>query len=260
MTGVRSLFDLHGKVALVTGGSRGIGLQMAEALGELGASIALVARKQDELDAAQRHLSDRSVDCLTLAADLAQAAAIAPAVDKVLARLGRIDVLVNNAGCNWAAAAEAYPDAGWRKVMDLNIDAPFFLAREVAARSMIPRGGGKIINIASIAGLFGNPPSWGMQTAAYNASKGALVNLTRALAAEWGRHNINVNAICPGFFPSKMTQATLDRIHEHVLALTPLGRLGGDDDLKGAVAYFASDASRHVTGQVLAVDGGCTAV
>jgi len=260
MSGVRSLFDLHGKVALVTGGSRGIGLQMAEALGEMGASVALVARRQDELDSARQHLADRSIECLTLTVDLAHAAAIAPAIDSVLARFGQIDILVNNAGCNWAAPAEEYPDAGWRKVMDLNIDAPFFLMREVAARSMIPRRSGKVINIASIAGLFGNPPSWGMQTAAYNASKGALVNLTRALAAEWGRHNINVNAICPGFFPSKMTKATLDRIHEQVLLLTPLGRLGGDDDLKGAVAYFASDASRHVTGQVLAVDGGCTAI
>jgi NAD(P)-dependent dehydrogenase (short-subunit alcohol dehydrogenase family) len=260
MTVVSTLFDLHGKVALVTGGSRGIGLQMAEALGEMGAAVVLAARKQDELDAARAHLAERSIACETLTADLARAAEIPPAVDAVLARVRRIDILVNNAGCNWAAPAEEYPDAGWRKVMDLNIDAPFFLAREVAARSMIPNRAGKVINIASIAGLFGNPPSWGMHTAAYNASKGALVNLTRALAAEWGRHNINVNAICPGFFPSKMTRATLDRIHGQVLELTPLGRLGGEDDLKGAVAYFASEASRHVTGQVLAVDGGCTAI
>ncbi len=260
MTGVRQLFDLGGKVAFVTGGSRGIGLQMAEALGEMGARVALAARKEDELEAARAHLEKRSIACMTVVTDLADAARIPAAVDAVLKEFGQIDVLVNNAGCNWAAAAEDYPDAGWRKVMDLNIDAPFFLTREVGARAMIPRRYGKIINIASIAGLYGNPPSWGMQTAAYNASKGALVNLTRALAAEWGRHNINVNAICPGFFPSKMTKATLDRINERVLELTPLGRLGGDEDLKGAVAYFASDASRHVTGQVLAVDGGCTAV
>jgi NAD(P)-dependent dehydrogenase (short-subunit alcohol dehydrogenase family) len=260
MPGLRNLFDLGGKVAFVTGGSRGIGLQMAEALGEMGAKVALVARKEDELEVARTHLARQSIECLTIAADLADPGAIPAAVDAVLARFGQIDILVNNAGCNWAAAAEEYPDAGWRKVMDLNIDAPFFLTREVGARAMIPRRYGKIINIASIAGLYGNPPSWGMQTAAYNASKGALVNLTRALAAEWGRHNINVNAICPGFFPSKMTKATLDRINERVLELTPLGRLGGEEDLKGAVAYFASDASRHVTGQVLAVDGGCTAV
>ncbi|MEO6566778.1 MAG: SDR family oxidoreductase, partial [Casimicrobiaceae bacterium] len=125
---------------------------------------------------------------------------------------------------------------------------------------MIPRRTGKIINIASIAGLFGNPPAWEMQTIAYNTSKGALVNFTRALAAEWGRHNINVNAICPGFFPSKMTKTVLERIDRAVIDLTPLGRLGHDDDLKGSVVFLASEASRHVTGQALVVDGGCTIV
>ncbi len=142
--------------------------------------------------------------------------------------------------------------------MSLNVDAQFFLAREVGRRSMIPRRSGKIVNIASIAGLFGNPPEWDMQTIAYNTSKGALIAMTRALAAEWGRYNINVNAICPGFFPSKMTRVTLDRIGESVLAMTPLARLGGEDDLKGSVVFLASEASRHVTGQALVVDGGCT--
>jgi NAD(P)-dependent dehydrogenase (short-subunit alcohol dehydrogenase family) len=145
-------------------------------------------------------------------------------------------------------------------VMSLNIDAQFFLTREVGRRHMIPRRSGKIVNIASIAGLFGNPPAWQMQTIAYNASKGALVNLTRALASEWGPYNINVNAICPGFFRSKMTKGVLERIDRSVLELTPLGRLGGEEDLKGSVLFFASEASRHVTGQVLAVDGGCTIV
>jgi gluconate 5-dehydrogenase len=180
--------------------------------------------------------------------------------DAVLARWAQIDILVNNAGCNWAAPAEDYPDDGWQKVMRLNVDAQFFLAREVGRRAMIPKRSGKIVNIASIAGLFGNPPDWEMRTIAYNTSKGALVNMTRALAAEWGRYNINVNAICPGFFPSKMTQATLERIDRSVLAMTPLGRLGGDEDLKGAVVFLASEASRHVTGQAIAVDGGVTAV
>jgi NAD(P)-dependent dehydrogenase (short-subunit alcohol dehydrogenase family) len=244
--GVRSMFDLTGKVAIVTGGSRGIGLQMAEALAEMGAHVAITARKQNELDA--------------VACDLADAGTIPGLADQVLARWGQVDVLVNNAGCNWAAPAEDYPDEGWHKVMRLNVDSQFFLAREVAKRSMIPRRSGKIVNIASIAGLYGNPPGWLMETAAYNASKGALVNLTRALAAEWGEHNINVNAICPGFFPSKMTKATLERIDRDVLALTPLGRLGGEEDLKGSVVFLASEASRHVTGQILAVDGGCTAV
>ncbi len=257
---VKQLFDLYGKVALVTGGSRGLGLTMAAALGEMGARVALVARKADELETARARLTSQGVECLAISGDLAVPANIARVVDGVLTPWGHIDILVNNAGANWAAPAEDYPDDGWRKVMALNIDAQFALSREVGKRTMIPRRTGKIINIASIAGLFGNPPAWQMQTIAYNTSKGALINFTRALAAEWGRHNINVNAICPGFFPSKMTRATLERIDRAVIDLTPLGRLGNDDDLQGAVVYLASEASRHVTGQALVVDGGCTIV
>jgi gluconate 5-dehydrogenase len=257
---VKELFDLRGKVAVVTGGSRGIGLQMAEALGEMGARVAITARKADELEEARVHLAAAGIDCLCVQGDLAQFATIPAMVDAVLDPWDHIDIVVNNAGCNWAAPAEDYPDDGWRKVMSLNIDAAFFLTREIGRRSMIPRRSGKVVNIASIAGLFGNPPAWEMETVAYNTSKGALVQLTRALAAEWGAHNINVNAICPGFFPSKMTRVTLDRITASVLELTPLGRLGGDEDLKGSVVYLASEASRHVTGQVIAVDGGCTVI
>ncbi len=166
----------------------------------------------------------------------------------------------NNAGTNWGAAVEDHPDAGWRKVMDLNIDAAFFLCREVGKRTMIPRRSGKIINIASIAGMVGTPAGWDMLTIGYNTSKGALIQLTRALAAEWGKYNINVNAICPGFFRSKMTDVTLDRIEGKVLELTPLARLGGEEDLKGSVVFLASEASRHVTGHALVVDGGCVAI
>jgi len=257
---VKDLLDLGGKVAVVTGGSRGIGLQMAEALGEMGARVAVTARKQDELDEARAYLEGMGIECLRVTGDLANFATIPTMVDAVMKPWGQIDILVNNAGCNWAAPAEDYPDDGWRKVMSLNIDAQFFVAREIGRRSMIPRRSGKIVNIASIAGLFGNPPDWEMETIAYNTSKGALVQLTRALAAEWGEHNINVNVICPGFFPSKMTKVTLDRIGKSVLDLTPLRRLGGEEDLKGSVVYLASEASRHVTGQVIAVDGGCTIV
>jgi NAD(P)-dependent dehydrogenase (short-subunit alcohol dehydrogenase family) len=258
--GVKSLFDLAGKVAIVTGGSRGIGLQMAEGLGEMGARIAITARRQDELDEASAHLGSLGIECLTIAGDLSRFESIPGLVDAALSRWGKIDVLVNNAGANWAAPAEDYPDEGWRKVMSLNVDAAFLLAREVGRRAMIPRKSGKIVNIASIAGLFGNPPPWQMKTIAYNTSKGALVNLTRGLAAEWGPYNINVNAICPGFFPSKMTQVTLDRIEREVVALTPLGRLGGEEDLKGAVVFLASEASRYVTGHALVVDGGGSVV
>ena len=257
---VRNLLDLTGKTAIVTGGSRGIGLQMAAALGEMGARIAVTARKQDELDEPRAELERAGIECHTIASDLSKFDTIPDVVTSVLDRWGQIDILVNNAGCNWAAPAEDYPDAGWRKVMNLNIDAQFFLCREAGKRSMLPRRSGKIVNVASIAGLFGNPPEWEMETMAYNTSKGALIAMTRALAAEWGPHNINVNAICPGFFPSKMTKVTLDRINTSVLALTPLGRLGGEEDLKGSVVFLASEASRHVTGQALAVDGGCTAI
>ena len=257
---VRNLLDLTGKTAIVTGGSRGIGLQMAVALGEMGARVALTARKQDELDESRAELEAAGIECHTIAGDLSRFDTIPGVVSSALERWGQIDILVNNAGCNWAAPAEDYPDDGWRKVMNLNIDACFFLCREVGKRSMLPRRSGKIINIASIAGLYGNPPEWQMQTMAYNTSKGALIAMTRALAAEWGPHNINVNAICPGFFPSKMTKVTLDRIGSQVLALTPLGRLGGDEDLKGSVVFLASEASRHITGQALAVDGGGTAI
>jgi len=257
---VRNLLDLSGKTAIVTGGSRGIGLQMATALGEMGAKVALTARKQDELDESRAELERAGIECHTIAGDLSNFDVIPGIVASVLSRWGGIDILVNNAGCNWGAPAEDYPNDGWRKVMNLNIDAAFFLCREVGKRAMLPNKSGKIVNIASIAGLFGNPPEWGMGTMAYNTSKGALIAMTRTLAAEWGPHNINVNAICPGFFPSKMTRVTLDRIGADVLRLTPLGRLGGDEDLKGSVVFLASEASRHVTGQTLAVDGGCSAI
>jgi gluconate 5-dehydrogenase len=252
--GVKKLFDLAGKTALVTGGSRGLGLQMAEALGEMGARVAITARKQPELDEAAARLARQGVEVLTVAGDLSRLETIPAMIDRVLEKFGAVDVLVNNAGTTWGAPAEDYPAEGWNKVMGLNVNALFFLSQAVGKRSMIPRRAGKIVNVASVAGLAGNPPA--MQTIAYNTSKGAVVNLTRALAAEWGRHGINVNAICPGFFPSKMSQGILDRMAPAVVARTPLGRLGGDEDLKGAVAFFASEASRHVTGQCLVVDGG----
>jgi NAD(P)-dependent dehydrogenase (short-subunit alcohol dehydrogenase family) len=257
---VKELLDLGGRVAIVTGGSRGIGLQMAEGLGEMGARIVVTARKEDELDAAKTRLDTLGIECMTICGDLSKFESIPGVVDRVLAKWGQIDVLVNNAGCNWAAKAEDYPDEAWRKVMSLNVDAPFFLAREVGRRSMIPRGRGKIVNIASISGLFGNPPSFGLGTMAYSTSKGALVNMTRALAAEWGPYNINVNAICPGFFPSKMSKGLLERVDREIIGMTPLGRLGGGEDLKGCVVFLASEASRHVTGQAIPVDGGMSII
>ena len=250
----RSLFDLSGRVALVTGGSRGLGLQIAEGLGDMGCKVAITARKADELVQARTHLAGRGVEVLTIANDLAKVDGIPALVDEVLARFGTIDILVNNAGATWGAPAEDYPDEAWRKVMGLNIDAMFFLSREVGRRAMIPRRSGKIVNVASIAGLYGGAPD--MHTIAYNTSKGAAVNFTRALASEWGTYNINVNAVCPGFFPTKMARGLLERVGERAIAATPLKRIGGDADLKGVVVFLASEAARHITGQYIAVDGG----
>lgn len=252
--GTRSLFDLAGKAALVTGGSRGLGLQIAEGLGEMGCKMAITARKADELKEAEKHLAARGIEVLTIVNDLSKHEAIPALVDQVLARFGAIDILVNNAGATWGAPAEEYPDEAWRKVMTLNIDAMFFLSREVGRKHMIAKRAGKIVNVASIAGLYGGPPD--MHTIAYNTSKGAAVNFTRALASEWGVYNINVNAVCPGFFPTKMARGVLERIGERVKGATPLKRLGGDEDLKGVVVFLASEAARHITGQCIAVDGG----
>jgi NAD(P)-dependent dehydrogenase (short-subunit alcohol dehydrogenase family) len=252
--GVKQLFDLTGKVAIITGGSRGLGLQMAEALGEMGAKLAITARKADELAEAKSHLEKLGVEVLTVTNDLSKFDQIPGLVTKVLEHYGRIDILVNNAGATWGAPAEDYPFDAWMKVINLNVNGMFFLTQEVGKRAFIPQKSGKVIVTASIAGLRGNPPD--MQTIAYNTSKGADVNFVRTLAAEWGRYNINVNAICPGFFPSKMASGIMEKLGDRIIAGTALGRVGGDEDLKGTVVLLASEAGRHITGQALAVDGG----
>ncbi|WP_228892736.1 SDR family oxidoreductase [Pseudoduganella aquatica] len=260
MRTTQELFSLQGKTALVTGGSRGLGLQMALALGEQGAKVVLSSRKQSDLDEAVAILAKHGVTAYAIAADLAKEAAVGPLVDAALEKLGgHIDILVNNAGATWGAPAEDYPLEAWDKVMNLNIRSIFLVSQAVGKRSMIPRKYGRIINIASIAGLAGNPP--GMQTIAYNTSKAAVINFTRTLAAEWGVHGIAVNAIAPGFFPSKMTAGLLAALGEEQMAAeAPLRRLGDDEDLKGPVVLLASDAGKHITGQTLPVDGGVSAL
>lgn len=260
MRTVPQLFDLKGRSALITGGSRGLGLQIAEALGEQGARIMLSARKASELEEATAHLRSHGIVADWIAADGAREEDIARLADETLATLGHVDVLVNNAGATWGAPAEDYPIEAWDKVMNLNIRGLFLLTQQVGKRSMIPRRHGRVINVASIAGLSGNAPGT-METIAYNTSKGAVVNFTRTLAGEWGKHGITVNALAPGFFPSKMTRGSLERIGvESMCAGVPLNRLGDDEDLKGATVLFASDAGKHITGQILAVDGGLSAV
>lgn len=258
-TPIPQLFNLEGRTALVTGGSRGLGLQIAEALGEAGARLLLSSRKAADLEEAAAHLRARGISAEWVAADASVPEQAQQVVAEAMRHLGRIDILVNNAGATWGAPAESHPLEAWDKVMNLNVRSLFVFSQAVANASMIPRRHGRIINVASIAGLGGNPPA--MQTIAYNTSKGAVVNFTRALAGEWGRHGITVNALAPGFFPSRMTKGLLDRLGaEEMAAHAPLNRLGDDDDLKGAALLFASAAGKHITGQILAVDGGVSAL
>jgi len=255
--GVRELFELKGKVALVTGGSRGLGLQIAQALGDMGAKIAISARKPAELEEAKSQLAKQGIDALTVVNDLTKPEQVPALVEAVVAHHGAINVLVNNAGTSWGAPAEQYPIDAWNKVMTLNATSVFMLSQAVANRCFIPQHSGNIIVVASVAAL---RVGMTMKAAAYYASKSAALHLTRVLAAEWGPHGIRVNAICPGFFPSKMSSGLLETISASVIEHTPLGRLGGDTDLMGAAVYLASDASRHVTGQYIAVDGGASIV
>ncbi len=256
---IQQLFDLKGKTALVTGGSRGLGLQLAQALGEAGAKVILSSRKAEDLIESAAELKAAGIDVDWIAADCSKEEDIRALADEAIKRLGHVDILVNNAGAAWGAPAEDHPVEAWDKVMNLNIRGYFILSQHIAKHSMIARKSGRIINVASIAGLGGNPRE--MTTVAYNTSKGAVVNFTRALGREWGKYNITVNAICPGFFPSKMTAGTLKALGEDKIAShAPLGRLGDDEDLKGLCVLYASDAGKHITGQWLAVDGGVSVV
>ncbi len=256
---ITQLFDLKGQTALITGGSRGLGLQMAHALGEAGARIMLSSRKADDLEQAAAELQAAGIDARWIAADCAREEDTRRLADETLQRMGAIDILVNNAGASWGAPAEEHPVAAWDKVMNLNVRGYFILSQQVANGWMIPQKRGRIINIASIAGLNGNPID--MKTIAYNTSKTAVIGFTRTLAAEWGRFGITVNAICPGFFRTKMANGLIDQLGEgKMAAAAPLGRLGDEEDLKGITLLYASDAGKHITGQWLAVDGGVSVV
>jgi len=257
--GVLDTFRLDGKVALVTGGSRGLGLQIAEALGEAGATVAITARRAPGLEEAVKHLAERGVAAMTAVCDLSDRDPVEAAVNQVLQHYEHIDILVNNAGATWGAPFEELPFEAWDKVIRTNVDGTYFVSRAVGLH-MIERGqGGRIVNIASVAGLRGTDPRV-LPALPYNTSKGAVVNFTRALAATLAEHNITVNCICPGFFPTRMSTVTIERSREAIIGGTPLRRIGNDTDLKGIAVLFASDASSYITGQVIAVDGGVTAI
>ncbi|MFC0141045.1 SDR family oxidoreductase [Erwinia mallotivora] len=258
--GTPQLFDLSERTALITGGSRGLGLQIAEALGSQGAHVILSARNADELRTAHSHLASMGISADWIVADNTRDVDIERLAEEAIAKKGHVDILVNNAGTAFGTPAEDHAIDDWDRVMDLNIRSLFLLTRNIGKYSMIPRRYGKIINVSSLAGLQGNLPGW-LEGIAYSTSKGAVVNFTRALAGEWGEFNITVNALAPGFFPSTMTRNLLNKVGVETLAQkSPLRRIGDNEDLKGAAILFSSDASKYITGQTLAIDGGISAV
>lgn len=254
-----SLFDLSGRTAIVTGGSRGLGLQIAEGLAEFGARLILTARKAAELEDARDALSAFGPSVSTYVCDVGRPDQVASLVDAIAAEHGHVDILINNAGTSWGAPTVDHSLEGWQKVVDLNLTAAFLLTQAVGRRWMVPARRGRVINIASIAGMRGQHHTL-PATIAYSSTKGGLIALTRALAGEWGPHNVTVNAISPGYFRSKMTNHTLDAHEARLIDATPLGKLGGPADLKGAAVLLASDAGGHITGQVISVDGGASAI
>jgi NAD(P)-dependent dehydrogenase (short-subunit alcohol dehydrogenase family) len=254
---VRQLFDLKGRVALVTGGSIGLGRQVAQALAEMGADIVLCARKRERCEQAAQELEALGVHALALACDVTDAEQIHAVVDATTASFGRIDVLVNNAGISWGSPFEDMRLADWHKVIETNLTGTFLFSQTVG-KVMIAQGHGKIINMASVAGM-GGAPSEIVQATAYHASKGAVITLTKDLACKWAAHNIQVNAIAPGWFPTHMSDWVITHKRDRLLESIPSGRFGGEDDLKGAAVFLASDASAYVTGHVLVVDGGQSA-
>jgi NAD(P)-dependent dehydrogenase (short-subunit alcohol dehydrogenase family) len=250
------LFDLTGRVALITGGSVGLGRQMAEGLAEMGANLVLCARKKERCEQTANELRTLGVQTLALACDVKNPASIQVAAEAAVKHFGRIDILINNAGASWGAPTEDMTLEQWNKVIETNLTGTFLFSQAVG-RIMIAQRRGKIINIASVAGMRGSPP--GFSAIGYSSSKAGVIMFTKDLACKWGLHNIQVNAIAPGWFPTDMSEKVIERNKESLLTGIPLGRFGGPQDLKGAAIFLASDASNFVTGHTLVVDGGQSA-
>jgi gluconate 5-dehydrogenase len=253
----RELFDLTGKAAIVTGGGTGIGRDMAQALAEAGANVVLCARNVERCEQAASELAELGVKALGLHCDVREPDEVQAVVDRTSEAFGRVDILVNNAGTVWGASPEEMPLHGWQKVIDVNLTGVFLFAQAAGRVMIADGGGGKIVNIASVAGL-GGAPAEVMNAIPYNASKGGVIAFTRDLACKWAPNRINVNAIAPGWFPSEMSRFVLER-QPQVVERIPLRRFGGPDDLKGAILFLASVASNYVTGHTLVVDGGQSA-
>lgn len=250
---VKQLFDLSGRVAIITGGSIGLGRQMAEALAEAGAKLVLCARNKERCDAAAVEFEKAGVEVLSLSCDVRKQESVQAVADQAAARFGRIDILINSAGTSWGAPVEEMKLEQWNKVMETNVTGTFLFCQEVG-KAMAVQKSGKIINIASVAGFRGSPPDF--QAIGYQTSKGAILTFTKDLACKWAVHNINVNAIAPGWFPTAMSGVLIERNSEKLLGRIPLHRFGNEQDLKGAALFLASAASDYVTGHTLVVDGG----
>ena len=255
---VQDLFDLSGTVALVTGGSRGLGLEMATALGEAGAAVAITARREQWLKSAEVTLTGKGIDCLVTTCDVTKPDQVDATVAAVVERFGRLDILVNNAGVSWGESVETMPLEKWHSVVETNVTGCFLMARAAGAAMMRGGRGGAIVNIASVAGLVGTPADM-LDAVGYSASKGAIIAMTRDLAVKWAGRGIRVNAIAPGFFETRMTTGLLERSRAAIERSTPMGRIGRPGELQGAALFLASPASAYVTGHVLVVDGGATA-
>lgn len=254
---VKELFDLTGKVAIVTGGGRGLGQQIAIAFAEAGAHVVVCSRNIEACQEVSGNLEKLGVRSLALACDVTDQESVKSVVKHTMETFGRIDILVNNSGASWGMSVEEMPLQAWEKVMKVNVTGTFLMSQEVG-KVMLEQGGGKIINIASVAGLKGSSTEE-LNAIGYSTSKGAVITFTKDLAVKWGAHGIQVNAIAPGFFPTKMSKGVLEMNGEKILMGTPLGKFGSENDLKGAAVFLAAPASDYITGVILAVDGGMTA-